>query len=757
MTWSIDPVGSLLVTAVAAALLAGLWLIVRPPKQLPAGRRRTLGVLRLLALGMVLLALLRPTLTYLRQEPVKAALLVLIDASRSMTVEDGLGGGSRWRTVGEMLSTSEESLQKLSTTGDVVGYTFAEELTPLPLATGKFALPSEPAGGASALGAALDDLLSREGGRRVRGVLLLSDGAQRSVPPRDAPPQRAARRMAAEGIPLIACTIGQQSSRDRADLAIADLAVSEVAFVNTPLDITGRLEVEGFANRPLKVQALWENAKGEMLPVDAATITTGTQGKSYPVRLRHTPTEPGEWRLTLRAEPQEGESLSSNNELSTFVTIREGGLRVLYLVGAKRLGGGPDIEQRFIRNSLAASPDIVVTRVVLDYRQPERDLTEQFEPGKYDVVIVDDVDALALDRASWEKLAELVQRGAGVAMLGGYHSFGPGGFRGNPLADVLPIEIGPAERQNFNEPVRADRHLPAPVKLLVAEPFGAQHPIMQLAGARSAATWQALPALEGANRLDRDQLKPNAVVLAEADNAERSPLLVAGQPGAGRALAFAGDSTWRWTMQGFGEPHRRFWRQVVLWLAKKDDTSQLPAYVELSSRRLARGYPLEIAVGVNLPAGQNEADVVYQVEVKRPDGASRDVPIRGGLARSSGVFRDTQLPGEYTVSVTAKSGAAVLGAARARFLVPNQDFELDRPSAEPAVMAQLAALTADAGGRAIAPEELPDVLAKLAEQPVELREEVTARITYWDKWPFFLLLVALWCAEWFLRKKWGLV
>ncbi len=177
MTWSIDPVGSLVVTGVAAALLAGLWLVVRPPKQLPTGRRRTLGVLRLLAIGMVLLALLRPTLTYLRQEPVKAALLVLVDASRSMTVEDSLGGGSRWRTVGEMLAASEKSLQMLTTTGDVVGYTFAEELTPLPLATGKFALPSEPAGGASAIGAALDDLLSREGGRRVRGVLLLSDGA----------------------------------------------------------------------------------------------------------------------------------------------------------------------------------------------------------------------------------------------------------------------------------------------------------------------------------------------------------------------------------------------------------------------------------------------------------------------------------------------------------------------------------------------------------------------------------------------------
>jgi len=54
----------------------------------------------------------------------------------------------------------------------------------------------------------------------------------------------------------------------------------------------------------------------------------------------------------------------------------------------------------------------------------------------------------------------------------------------------------------------------------------------------------------------------------------RQPLLVAHNFGDGRVMAFAGDSTWRWWMQGYESAHKRFWRQIVLWLAKKDQAQE---------------------------------------------------------------------------------------------------------------------------------------------------------------------------------------
>ena len=85
-------------------------------------------------------------------------------------------------------------------------------------------------------------------------------------------------------------------------------------------------------------------------------------------------------------------------------------------------------------------------------------------------------------------------------------------------------------------------------------------------------------------------------VLAEADDVQQHPLLVAGQWGDGRVLAFAGDSTWRWQMQGFGDAHRRFWRQCVLWLAKKDLQTDGRVWIRLAGRRHAQGISIDFAV-----------------------------------------------------------------------------------------------------------------------------------------------------------------
>jgi hypothetical protein len=355
-------------------------------------------------------------------------------------------------------------------------------------------------------------------------------------------------------------------------------------------------------------------------------------------------------------------------------------------------------------------------------------------------------------------------------MLGGYHSFGPGGFRDTPLDDVLPINIGPAQRQSFGEPVRKDVHLPGPVRMRPAAPLGLRHPIMQLgvaAGssvaaateppASTAAVWSQLPPLDGANLFERRDLKRNAQVLAEADDPQRHPLLVVGQAGDGRTLAFAGDSTWRWPMFGFSDAHRRFRRQCVLWLAKKDESTEGRVWIRLAGRRAMRGSRVEFSVGAEDPQGEPIGAAQFEVAVHTPDGRAVGLsPAKSGEDFTA-TFRETNKPGDYKITVTAKNGNETLGTAEARFLVPDQDVELDRPAAEPSVMAQLAEMTQPAGGAALAAEELPDLLKRLAEKPPELKEEVVAKVTYWDTWPFLLLFVGLLGVEWFLRKRWGLV
>jgi hypothetical protein len=287
---------------------------------------------------------------------------------------------------------------------------------------------------------------------------------------------------------------------------------------------------------------------------------------------------------------------------------------------------------------------------------------------------------------------------------------------------------------------------------------GGVHPILRVGeGANHEAVWRELPKLDGANRFDRLRLKDLASVVAEGSDPSRTPLLVLSSWGNGRTAAFAVDSTWHWQMEGFGEVHRRFWRQLVLWLAKKDETAGERVWVRLDQRRYQQGSRVDFTLGAEDTEGDPLESADYDVQVQRPDGTSETVrAVRRGK-EAIGSFTETTAPGDYRIVVSARHSGESVGTATARFSISDQDVELDQPAAEPILLASLANLTAEAGGAGLAPEELPDLLERLKARAEEFEEEIVETITLWDRWPTLLAFVGLLSTEWFLRKRWGLV
>jgi len=756
--WSFDPVGGYWL--VAAVALAFAPLLTLGPRQRNQSWRRRLALtgLRGLTLVLLLLLMLRPALETRTTRKLPGTLIVLPDVSRSMQVADATGNKPRFEAMKAALEASAPELVELATTWDIHGYAFARDTAPLKFADGKFELPNEPEGQQTAIGAAIEDVLAREAQQRIVAVVLLSDGAQRAFAPRDIPPQTMVRRLVADGIPLYTLVFGQPSLGQQSDLRMSDLLASDAVFAETPTTVDGVVTAAGYVNQEFKVQLLWENADGEMEAVDTRSITITPGKRRYPVQLTHTPRTPGEYKVTLQVESPAGELVSTNNVQSTFVTVLKGGVKVLYLAGASRMGGSPGIEPRFIRAALAAHADLHVEYKALNYMTPELDERDRLREEKYDVYLLGDVDATALNARTWREMAAAVERGAGLAMLGGFHSFGPGGFMNTPLEDVLPIEMGRAERQNFGEPPRKDVHVKGPLKMLPIEQRF--HPIVRVTEGDFSANesaWRKLPALDGANRFDRLRLKDLAEVVAEGNDPGRSPLLVLSAFGDGRTAAFAVDSTWHWQMEGFGEIHRRFWRQFVLWLAKKDETAGERVWVRLDQRRFQQGSRVDFTLGADSPQGDPLDSAEFEVQVEKPDKTVETVrPARRGK-QAAGSFAETTAPGDYRIIVSARDKGETVGSATARFSVSDQDVELDQPAAEPMLLASLASLTAEAGGEGLAPEELPDLLEKLKERAEEFEEEIVETITLWDRWPTLLAFVGLLSTEWFLRKRWGLV
>ncbi len=750
--WYFNPVGGYTLTsAIVLAMLLLVTLVGLPRHRLSRRQRGAVVALRLAVIVLAMFAMLRPALVHTTAKRQSATLVLLVDRSRSMTIADSVGGKTRWEVLQAALDEARPTLQKIGEDLEVKLYTFDSQLHPLDFSPGKLDLGEPPDGEQTAIGAALEDVLRREAGKRLAGVLLLSDGAQRAYAPRDIAPQGPVRRLADLGFPLYSFPFGQPRGLGQArDVAVKDLSVNESVYVKNELPVHGTVRIEGFGGRAIPIQLLMEQPSGKMEPVAGEELKAPSGGEAVPVELSTIPQIPGEYKLTLRVPSQPGELVTTNNEISTFVTVLKGGVNVLYLEGALR------VDPKYLLLSLDASPDIKVDYVRIDQRDPRQrpvNLQERFQRGKYDVYMIGDVDSSFFTSEELQALAQVVRQGAGLAMLGGFHTFGPGGYNDSPLRELLPFAMDSKERQRVGDPIRSDVQLGGPLKMRPSKPLGERHYLMSLGqGSQREQIWDKLPPLEGANKLGEP--KPAAQVLAETP--DRKPLLIVQEAG-GRVMAFAGDTTWHWWMEGFAEQHKRFWRQVILWLARKDELTDGNVWIKLAQRRLGPGQRLDFTAGAQSPQAEPLQTARYQAEISLPDGTKQQVNLVQQGDHVVGVFDGTQTAGDYAVTVTVENQGAPAGSAKSRFLVFEQDLELDNAVADPTLLASLSAMTKGVGGKSLAPEELPDLLRRIQEKPPELEVETLVKETPWDTWPFFLLFVGLISVEWYLRKKWGLV
>ena len=742
------------VLAIAAGLL--LLLLVRPQfGPLSTARQLTFLGLRLGVIGLVLLALVRPTWITTMREPRTSAVVVLLDTSRSMQLPSGRESQSRWQAQSAALARSQGACTALVERKELRLYAYDSKLTPLPAQAGKFTLPESPQGEQTDIGTALAESLRPEQGQRIEAVVVMGDGAQNAYEPL-VETHEAARKLRDDfAAPLYAVTFGPAGDAAQSrDVAVERLDEQFTVFVKNELLVRAVLRVRGYVKQDLPVTLALENEQGQREVIGSRTVRSDEDGRQIEVEFTHTPQKPGRYRLVVAAEPQPGELVVKNNRLDAYLTVLEGGLRVLYLDGEKRF------EQKFLRQALNASPDIELDDRIIDRRSQKSgqplDLAADLAGGKYDAFILGDLDAAALGPDNVKALADAVAKGKGLLMIGGRASFGRGHYRGTPLGDALPIEIDPLEGADFSsEPEQF--FLPGPMPLSPADP----HPITRLtSGAGNVALWRTLPPLNWANKFAGVKQAPGVSVLLEGPAPAKQPILVSGEFGGGRTLAFAGESTWLWPLHGFEKEHRRFWRQVVLWLVRRDDLNRDDVWIKLDQRRFNPGSRVQIAAGARTAAGEPISGAKLDTVLVRPGGQRE--PLKLALDKDEwkgSLTVDT--PGDYLLETTASTATGQkLGTARAEFLVFDRDVEFSNPAADPDLMASLAAWTKDEGGRAVAPEELPKLLQELADRPPEYEERQTRwklAGTATDAWIFLLALVSLLTVEWWLRKKWGLV
>jgi uncharacterized membrane protein len=752
--WYFQPIlDSYGIVAATATVLVLLLLIGPAFRRTTRTKRAVLILLRLLVIAAIVVSMLRPTHVSTTRRPQTAVLIVLFDQSRSMQLPHAASQQSRWDAQLHSIRQAEPMLQALADKMEVRVYSYGRQLHALELSEKGLVLPPSPDGSQTDIGTNLHEALQREVGKRLAGVVLLGDGRQTAFAPA-VEIQEAGRELARLGYPLYTVPFGPPTDTVQArDVAVENLQDQYTVFVKNEVPVHASVRVHGYVNRTIPVEMVVAKPGGATETIGPVQVTAREDGEQVPVELHYVPEQTGSYKLTLRAAEQAGELVTKNNQLSAFLRVLEGGLKILYLEGDLRE------EQKFIRRSLAGSPDMDVDFMWIDHRARDRwpvDVADRFRDPQYDVFVLGDLDAQALGEANLGLLAEAVGQGKGLALLGGFHSFSAGGYQKTPLADVMPIVMDLRERQDFDAPILRALHLDGPLRMV---PIRA-HPVVSLASdAANAAAWSRLPPLNGANRFGGIKEAAGVRVIAETERG--GPLLVVGEYGRGRVLALAGDSTYRWCMHGYEAEHKRFWRQVILWLVRREDLQQDEVWVKLAQRRFQPDSRITFETGVNNPTGEAIAEAVLRAELVGPDQGRSDLRLVRDGKKWTGTVESLKVPGDYAIIVTAELDGKSLGSARGEFLVFDHDIELSNSAADHDQLARLAALTSEFGGRMVAPEQLPALFEEIRDRPPAMDIEVQTKWqladTPQDAWAVFLLFVTILTTEWFLRKKWGLV
>jgi uncharacterized membrane protein len=725
MEFRFNPAWPWWLTALLAIALLAFAIWTYPPA---TPRRGLLLTLRFGAIAVALFAFVRPALEFKRIIEQSSTMYIAYDRTRSMTLQDMWRNLSRWDALRELRTDADPHLLELAKKVRLKELTFDRKLADRDQANWNEKVEGRQTG----IGNALAEIIDQNGDERVAGILLLSDGVNNT----GIDPSEIRTQLSARNIPVHCFGFGSETATDSVrDLMPLKIDVSPTAFKRNRLPVRAEFQTTGFAGRKIPVSLKFDGKEA-----GKGTLESFGDGQRGTVEIVGIPEQAGDVKVTLEVEPQPGELLVNNNAISTYVSVRADGLGVLHIEGKYRFW-----EPKFIRRSIDQSPDIDLTQIFLldDTGRPNELPENVLQPGRFDVVILGDVPATRLGQEQIAKLTRMLDSGTGLIMIGGYESFGPGGWGQSPLAKYLPVEMNLGDPQ-FKKEFR-----------MVPSAAGLRHFVLRLAPDinANAKIWETLRPLDGGNSWTG--LKPNALILAESS--DKHPLLVAQEIGKSRILAFAADTTWRWATKNLDgkTQHAKFWRQLILWLAHREDSAGNQIRIRLDRRRLALGEKLPVEVLLESKDGRLPEGVTIKGTVRGiADDTSKPVSFQRQTGSYSTSVSDLDKPGDYEISVSVTQNGKELGTASAKFLVFDDDLEMRQLAAD---FESLKRLSADTGGEYLSAEQFPKFVKSLLDR--NLNQEVTKPVieNLWDRWEPLLLFVMLLGAEWLLRKRNGLV
>ncbi|WP_437596320.1 glutamine amidotransferase [Sorangium sp. So ce590] len=795
MTRSFAPSGDLsspvvAVACVVAALSFGLLVLelVRSRGRAAAGagggRGAALGTALTGALAVLCLlaAILRPVAVVSRGSLVGPKVVVLVDGSRSMDLP-GLAGTRRDSAQLALAELGKRSDVRLSRylfgegaplpadaqAGDPGGLAPAPggSAGPAPAPGGSAGPAPAPGGSAGApapaalaatpargrpqrrsdLSAALE-ALARAADERPSAFVVVSDGR---LDRPGAEGTAAATRAALEGldVPVHTVAVATESVRDASVRAVR---TSGAAVAHQPLSL--RIDIGcsgGLACDAVPVVARELREQGA--PTTLATGTAHVEGGVGTVELGVTLDRAGRRILEVAIDAPDGDELPENDVRYVTLDVARDRIRVLHVAGR------PTYDVRALRMWLKADASVDVVAFFI-LRTPGDEVNASSDElalipfpvdelfsvhlSSFDAVVLQDFDAAPYGLTKHlPALAQYVDKGGGLIMVGGPNAFVQGNYARTRLARVLPVDLDIG---------RAPPDLGAFVPRITAAGRTAPvlAPLLALIG-------DEMPEMPGTNVVG-DPLPGAMVLMTHPTRTTASgapmPVLSLGEHESGRTIALTLDGSHRLLFSAFasssaGRAHGAFWDALLGWLMR--DPRFEPAAIEPRGGCLAGE---ETALVLRPLAGQRgearvtiarlgSGTVVKTLSARIGEGGE---PIELAAGRLE--------PGGYaaTVEIVPAEGAA----GDAKGATTRRDFACERGGDEWADprpdVARLEEIARATGGASVLPSAAGSLPLPAATQ-VAAERHVAPLL---PPWAWTVAAAAALGAHWIVRRRGGL-
>jgi len=738
-----------LTTILAAALLFAMahGAVTLAHKNVP--RRWILGLacLRVLAILLFVLCLLRPVMRWSKTDRSRPDLMVLLDTSRSMGASTG-GNATRLSAILRAMRTGG-LLPNLEANFSTHWFAFDEDARPLSAGDLKHI---EANGETTAIGRGIQAAWNHLRNQRDRAslpapiapsLLLVSDGNDLGAD--DA--VRAAKRAGAKVFVLPPPDVEEVPAAP--GVTVVDAQSPRRVLLGSECRLRVTLRQTGLDGVPLVLEMLQDNT-----PLASRELTFGAQESERLVTLTHRPSELGVRHYALRAVTADGTVIDTGEPLELTLEVVGRSNKILIFEDTWRW------QFRFLRRLLEEDPNFTFTSflsrgsgIYMQFSEPDNPVRlagfpqSQAELEWFDVIILGDVDPARWPRTLAPALHRLVvDHGKSLIVLAG-----PGIVRlaQEPLLEsLLPVELTADSARPIAGPV-----------LIRPSTEGARSPMFFAPEEGTLPDgWQSLPPMDQVYPPLRK--KPAATVLMETPHHANAygPVIVMAEHvvGQGRVVYIGTDTLWKWQTLAEADtvgntPYRVFWQQTLRALAP-DRWASGVVNVWLQTDRTKYRVGQTVQVKAEIEGQGALKDIAVEARVSLPDNP--DLPLVFLPDADDATVHHSDFvassPGPHRIVIAAIADGKTLADASTTIDVERPPGEMSRVRND---LVDLQRLASETGGSLVDPSD-PNTWPEARETQTVQRKAVA------DLWSHFWILGLLTLTlafDWLLRLLHGFV